>query len=156
MVRCCGPAEYQRLVERGKKDIAYATPLAGDAIRQVCSGRCVGTKLNVRDVGSRHAQRTQGITVERLDQFDAAEGEWGEALVEKRNAGPTETAAAKIDIAAWLRLLARKKGRIAQALANGEATGEVARMFGLSAGPISQLRRKLQETWAEFQGKAAA
>ena len=63
---------FVRLVERRKKDLAYATPLAGYAIRQVCAGRCVGSKLNVRDVSSWHAQRTKGIIVERLDRFDAA------------------------------------------------------------------------------------
>jgi hypothetical protein len=146
---------FVRLVERGKEDITYATPLAGYAIRQVCAGRCVGTKLNVRDVSSRHAQRTKGISVERLDQFDAAEGEWREALVEDRKAGPAETAAARIDVAAWFRSLARKKRRIAQMLARGEGTGKVAGMFGLTAGRVSQLRRELAESWEEFHGEPA-
>jgi hypothetical protein len=71
--------------------------------------------------GSRHAQIVKGITFERLDQFDAAEGEWREALVEDRKAGPAETAAARIDVAAWFRSLARKKRRIAQTLAKAKA-----------------------------------
>jgi hypothetical protein len=81
-------------------------------IRQVCSGRCVGAKLNIRDVSSRHAQVTKGIVLERLDKFDAEEGEWREALVEDRHAGPAQTAAARIDVAAWFLSLARKKRRI--------------------------------------------
>jgi hypothetical protein len=44
---------YTRLVERGLADIAYPTPLALFAIKQVRSGRRVGVTLNVRDVGSR-------------------------------------------------------------------------------------------------------
>ena len=144
-----------RLVERGRKDIAFASPLAGYAIRQVRSGRCVGTKLNVGDVSSRHAQRTKGITMERLDQFDCDEDEWREALIEDRRAGPAETAAARIDVAAWFRSLARKKRKIAQTLAKGEGTGKVARMFGLTAGRVSQLRRELAESWAECQGEVA-
>jgi hypothetical protein len=86
---------------------------------------------------------------------DASEGEWKEALIEDRKAGPAETAAARIDVAHWFRSLARKKRRIAQTLARGEGTGKVASMFGLTAGRISQLRGELAESWAEFQGELA-
>ena len=41
---------YARLVERGKGHLAYATPLATYAIRQVPSGRRVGSRLNGRDI----------------------------------------------------------------------------------------------------------
>jgi hypothetical protein len=144
---------YVRLVERGKQGIAYATPLAGYAIRQVRSGRRVGSRCKIRDVSSRHAQVANGIAVERLDQFDTDAGEWREALIEDRRAGPAETAAARIDVAAWFRSLARKKRRIAQTLAKGEATGTVGQMFGLTAGRVSQLRQELAESWKVFQGE---
>ena len=99
--------------------------------------------------------RIEPAHIERLDQFDAAEGEWREALVEDRKAGPAETAAARVEVAAWFRSLARKKRRIAQTLARGEGTGKVARMFGLTAGRVSQLRRELAESWEDFQGEIA-
>jgi len=54
---------FNRLVERGKEDIAYATPLAAFAVKQVRSGRRVGGRLNVRDITSRHAQLAKGIAV---------------------------------------------------------------------------------------------
>ena len=41
---------FVRLVDRGKADVAYATPLAKFAIWQVTAGRQVGTKPNLRDV----------------------------------------------------------------------------------------------------------
>jgi hypothetical protein len=140
-----------RLVERGKESIAYATPLARFAIRQVCAGRRVGTKLNQGDVMS---PANRCVVVESLVRFDQRDAEWKEALVEDRRAGPAEVAASRIDMAAWFRSLARKKRRIAQILAKGEATGKVARMFGLTAGRISQLRQELQKSWEEFQGGA--
>jgi len=146
---------FSRLVQLGKEDVAYATPLAQYAIKQVRCGRRVGSKLNIRDVSSRHAQFAKGIVMERLDNFDPEAGEWREALVEDRHAGPAQTAAARIDVAAWFRSLARKKRRIAQTLARGEGTGKVASMFGLTAGRVSQLRRELQESWEEFQGEFA-
>ena len=48
---------FSRLVRAGKADLAYATPLANYAIRQVIAGRRVGTKVNRRDVSSVVAQR---------------------------------------------------------------------------------------------------
>jgi hypothetical protein len=147
---------FRRLVERGKHDIVYATPLAQFAIRQVRSGRRVGAKLSVRDVTSHHVQRARGITVERLDVFDGEANEWREMLLEDRKAGPAETAAIRIDVSAWFKNLGQKKRRIARMLARGETTSTVARIFGLSAGRISQLRLELQRSWNTFQGELPA
>ena len=147
---------FNRLVERGKEDIAYATPLATFAVKQVRAGRRVGGRLNVRDITSRHAQLAKGIAVERLDQFDHDVDEWREVLVEDRQAGPAETAASRIDVTAWFRHLGRKKRRIAHLLARGETTSTVARTCGLSAGRVSQLRLELQRSWQAFQGELAA
>jgi hypothetical protein len=146
---------YARLVERGKEDVAYATPLAMYAIKQVRAGRRVGNKMNVRDVSSTYCKIFRGVTIERLDQLDE-DGEWAEVLVEDRQAGPAETAAARIDVGAWLRSLGRKKSRIAKTLAKGERTKNVARIFGLSEGRISQLRTELRDSWDGFQGELVA
>ena len=94
----------------------------------------------------------KGFVVERLDRFDDEKSEWKEVLIEDRRAGPAcKTAAARIDVATWLRSLGRKKRRIAQTLARGETTGKVARLFGISAGRVSQLRQEFQKSWNEFQ-----
>ena len=146
---------FHRLVQRGRAEVAHPTPLAVFAIKQVCCGRRIGGKLNVRDVCSRHAQLTKGILVERLDEFDLQDGGWRVALVEDRHAGPAETAAARIDVAAWLRSLGRQKRRIAKLLAKGETTKTVARIFNLSSARISQLRRELRHSWLTFQGEPA-
>ena len=147
---------YVRLIERGKEDVALPTPLAWYAIRQVRSGRRVGSKLNVHDITSRYAQIAKGIVVERLDQFDQQDGQWQEALVEDRHAGPADTAASRIDIARWLRMLPPRNRRIAKALAKGETTSGVAKQFNVTAGRVSQLRRELQASWQQFQGEPAA
>ncbi len=145
---------FARLVRRGKSDIAYATPLANYAIRQVLDGRQVGTKPNLNDVTSPYAHAASGILVERLDRFDNDKGEWREVLVEDRHAGPADIAAARIDVAAWLRSLSVRDRRIAKTLAMGESTGGAARRFGLSSPRISQLRRLLRANWERFQGDA--
>ena len=147
-------AAFVRLVERGLIDVVYPTPLAGYAIKQVRDGRRVGAKLNVLDVSSEYAQRLKQITVERLDRYDEEEGQWQEAVIEDRHAGPAETAAARIDIADWFDRLPKRKRRIAVTLATGETTKRTARKFGVSPGRISQTRRELQTAWQDFQGEA--
>jgi hypothetical protein len=144
---------YVRLVERGKADNAYATPLANYAIRQVYDGRQVGTKLNVRDVSSRYCQKAKGVAVQNLYRHDSVECTWKEIVVEDKRSGPAEIAACRIDFAAWLKTLCRRRRKIALKLAAGETTGVVAKKFRLSAARISRLRRELQEAWEAFQGK---
>jgi hypothetical protein len=147
---------YGRLVELGKSELAYASPLAAFAIRQVRQGRRVGSRLRIRDVSSAYAQRRHCFAVERLDQYDASNREWREVLVEDRTATPADIACFKIDFESWLRRLTVRRRRIAMVLASGEQTTTAARQFDLTAGRISQLRNELRASWAAFQGDAPA
>ena len=88
-----------------------------------------------------------------MDTFDEAQDAWRTALVEDRRAGPAEIAAARIDVAAWLRTLSRRDRQIAKTLATGESTCGVARQFNLSSGRVSQLRGELEASWRGFQGE---
>ena len=56
---------FHRLAERGKTEVAYATPLAWYAVRQVREGRRVGAKMNKHDVTSRYCQQTQQFPANR-------------------------------------------------------------------------------------------
>ena len=145
-------AAFFRLVELGKENVAYATPLAQYAIRRVRCGRCVGSQLATLDVCSRYAQITRRFQVDGLDRRDA-NGMWKEVLVEDHRAGPAETAAARIDIDDWFWSLPKRNRRIAQALASGDATSDVAEEYGLSWSRISQLRQELRRSWLDFQGE---
>lgn len=147
---------YVRLVELGKADIAYAAPLAMYAIRQHCDGRLLGSRLNVHDISSRYAQKMKGIQLERLDQYDFVEDKWKEIVIEDRHTGPFDVVRTKLDFAAWLRSLPIRLRRIAKMLANGERTRDVARIFSLSDGRISQLRAELLESWRRFIGDVDA
>ena len=146
---------YVRLHVLGKTDVAYATPLARYAVRQVCSGRQVACSLNMYDVLSPYAQRKLGFTVGRLQQPDLTEGTWKEILVEDPTCTPAELAASRIDFSAWFRRLPRRKRRIAATLAIGEATKDAAKKHKLTPGRISQLRRELADNWDEFHSDAA-
>lgn len=109
-----------RLAELGKTGVAYATPLASYAVKQVASSRQVAASLNVCDMLSVYAQRKLGFTVARLFQPDTTEGSWKELLVADRRKTPAERA-------------------------EGATTSEAAHAFKLTAGRISQLRRTAVE-----------
>ena len=145
---------FHNLWSQGKADVAFAGPLANYAIRQVRDGRSVGGKLNVREVLSRYSQRRKRYHVERLDRYDYEEDAWQEIVVEDRHAGPDHVVMVRLDFAAWLASLSRRNRRIAEALAAGERTGDVARRFGLCPARVSQLRSELAESWEEMQGEA--
>ena len=144
---------FCRLVERGKEDVAFATPLAQYSIRQVRSGRLLGGRERPRDVMSaRHQQR--GFEIDRLGHGDREESQWEEIVVEDHRAGPAEIAACRIDFASWLRLLPTRLRKIALTLAKGETTSEAAKKFGVTPARVSQLRLWLKESWEQFQGEA--
>jgi hypothetical protein len=144
---------YVGLVQRGKEALAYPSVLAMYGVKRVKIGRMAATPQNVKDVSSMFCQLKKGVNVERLDQYDRDDDAWKELVVEDKNAGPAEIAAARIDITAWLKSLPRRTRKIATTLAKGEPTGKTARMFGLSDGRISQFRNELRESWMEFQGE---
>jgi hypothetical protein len=144
---------YVRLIELGKTDVAYATPLANYAVRQVCSGRQVACPLNMYDVLSPYAQRKLGFTVSRLQQPDETEGTWKEILVEDPTCTPAELAASRIDFDAWLKKLPQRTRRIASTLATGTTTKETAKTLRLTPGRVSQLRRELAASWDEFHSE---
>lgn len=144
---------FVSLVRRGKQHLAFPSALADYAIKHVHAGRRVGARFSTRDVMSRAAQRRWSIRVESLSQFDGSAGGRKLVLLEDRTAGPAETAAARIDVGAWLRSLPGRNRRIAKLLATGETTNAAARRFRLSAARISQLRWELEQSWVQFQGE---
>jgi hypothetical protein len=79
---------YARLAEVDKADLAYPTVLANYAVAQYRDGRRVGNRLNVREVLSEYAQRRKHFSVESLDRFDEADGEWKEAVVQDTRTAP--------------------------------------------------------------------
>jgi hypothetical protein len=145
---------FMRLAELEKLHVALATPLAVYAIKRTLAGRRVGCRLNRDDVSSFYGQRSHRIRVLRLDRFDSVENAWRPILVEDRSAGPDEIAAARIDVSEWFRRLPRRNRKIAQRLALGDRTRDVAKRFGLTSGRISQLRREFENSWNQFQGEA--
>ncbi len=144
---------YARLVEQGRADAATWSSLARFAIRQVRDGRKVGSGLNIRDVCSHHCQIRKGVHVQNLSRWDEQEQEWTEMVIEDRHATPADVAAFRVDFRQFLKSLSRRNRKLALQLAKGHATSWVACQFKISAGRVSQLRRKLFEDWQRFHGE---
>jgi hypothetical protein len=113
-------------------------------------GRPAAGRMNGRDVTSRYAQIAHDI------QIDRSQSQWIDVLVLDKRASVPDQVAAKLDVGAWWATLARRTKRIAQDLALGCSTSQVAAKHGLSPGRISQLRRSLELSWAQFQGERVA
>jgi len=141
---------YVQLVTQGRAEDACASSLARYAVGQYWAGRRVGAKLNIRDVMSVHCRRNKGVRIESLHHWDGQELEWQEALIEDKRVTPADLAASRIDFPDWLESLEPRDRKIAETLAKGETTLGVAKRFGISAARISQLRRKLMESWRAF------
>jgi len=150
---CCA---YVRLVERGKPDLAYPMVLARYGVAQTKDGRKVGGHLNCRDVSSAYCQQRKRLSVARLDKYDKEEDTWQEIVLEDKHAGPAETAAMRLDFAAWLKSLPSGLRRIAKFLAMGETTTAAAWRFHVSASRISQIRKELRVAWHRFHGEEPA
>ena len=129
------------LVHRGNESVAYATPLAQYAIRQVRDGRRVGGHQNAQDIMSASASKLHGFQIERFDQSNRETGIWREQLVEDRRAGPAEVAAARLDVAAWHRTLSQRNQQIACALSMGETTADVAPRVCAESRPRQPIAR---------------
>jgi len=147
---------YARLIKTGKPDAVYPSALARFAIAQIRSGRRVGNRSRIRDVMSGYAQHQKAFCLARLDHFDRDENQWREIVLEDRRAGPAEIACCRIDFQAWLNMLPRRERELAVTLATGETTSATAKLFGVTAGRISQLRVWLKESWQGFQGEAVS
>ena len=143
---------FRRLVRRGRESVAHASVLAKYAIRQIKDGRRVGSKLNVREMLSKYAQKRKGFHVERIDHYEPQEQEWTQTVIEDRTAGPAEIARTRIDFSDWLDSLKRRDRKVAEFLAKGETTKTAAKRFRVSAGRVSQLRRELAQSWRAFCG----
>jgi hypothetical protein len=139
-----------RLAQQGRLRLAFPTILARYGISQYHDGRRVGNRFRISELLSPSAQRKKGFYVERLDSQERDTGEWCEAIVEDRRTPVPEQVAFRIDFPRWLAGLPRKKRKIAETLAMGNTTSDVARRFEMSPGRVSQLRGELYRSWQNF------
>jgi len=144
---------YVRLVRRGKDPASFVTALATFAARAVRSGRRLCGREPAREALSALSQARHGYVVASLPGASTLIGSvFDEALRDNRRTPVDEQAAFRLDFPAWLCSLGRRDRRLAEAMALGHRTGELARRFRVSPARVSQLRREFHDGWVWFCG----
>jgi hypothetical protein len=147
---------FQGLAERGKDGSRFAGSLAVFAARAVNVGRRVTGRESGKDALSPRAQRRHDFAVSKLPDFGTlTSNPLEEALVDDTRTPVPDQAAFRIDFPAWLATLAPRERALAEDLAMGHSTREMAEKYGVCDGRISQLRRELHADWERFHGQAA-
>jgi hypothetical protein len=157
---------FLRLVERGKDPLAFPVVLAHYAARHVKCGRRLCGQETGKDVMSRLAQRRHDFRVESLptsmtssfeERYSMVRGQHRQDALEERLCDNTQTPVPeqvcfRLDFPAWLLTQTDRTRRIIDAMAVGERTQDLAQLFGLTPGRISQIRRELHKDWCRYQG----
>ena len=145
---------YKRLHERGELERAFISALTRYAIAQFHDGRRVGSPQFAGDVYSAQAKRRGNYEMVHLGTPGKRVSEWMECLQDNRITPVPDQVAFRIDFPEWLNSQAPRDKQIAERLSLGFSTADVAAEFELSRGRVSQLRRKLSESWYEFISSA--
>jgi DNA-binding NarL/FixJ family response regulator len=149
---------FVRLARRGRDPREFAPRLAQIALLRVLAGRLAGSPDRSQDVLSRLARQQRGFTVQSFDAGERLEAgshqapqDWRDLVLEDGRSTPADIAILRLDFTAWLGRMNHRRRQIAETLAAGYRTDEVARQFQLSPGRISQLRREFEASWEAFQ-----
>jgi hypothetical protein len=153
---------WHGLLRRGKDPVAVGvTGIAENACRAVRNGRTVGrnraagpTAADIHHPKTRRATGLRVVSIERPGE--GSPGGWRDWLASESHYGPADEAAFRVDFAAWLGGLPARKRRMAELLAGGWKTGEVACRLAVTAGAVSQARSWLASSWERFQGGTGA
>jgi hypothetical protein len=145
---------FVRLAEQGKDATRFPSTLATFAARAVHSGRRLCGAEKAKDALSPVAQRRHGFAVGRLPDFSTLNGNpLFDALHDNTQSPVLDQVAFRFDFPAWLTSLGARDRSIAQDMAQGHRTGELAEAYGLSPARVSQLRREFHRDWQVFCGE---
>jgi hypothetical protein len=153
---------WHGLVARGKDPIQVGVAaIAANACRAVRNGRSVGSARSVgrgaMDIHHPRARLATGLRVVSLEDLGGGSpGRWQDWLVANDRYSPADEAAFRLDFAAWLAQLPSTRRGVAELLAQGLGTGEVARRLGVTSSAVSQSRDWLARSWGQFQSQADA
>jgi hypothetical protein len=144
-------AWYVRLTRQGKDATTFPTALASFASRHVKSGRRLCGTENTKDALSPTASQRRGFGVEQLpDNRTLGRSPWHEALIDNSQSPAPEQVVFRLDFPAWLLTLTDRDRRIAEQMALGHRTLDLAGNFSVSPARVSQLRRQFHQSWQHF------
>jgi hypothetical protein len=154
-------ASYQILAAKGKLAVAHPGTLATYAVNFVRNRRHVGGSQDAaRDVMSAVCQRRHRVEVVSFDHHrfpsslrNGTDG-WRQLVLADRKVPVPDLAAFRVDFGQWFQMRSRRDRSIISALIAGEQPSVVADRFGISRGRVSQLRRRYEQEWRDFQGEA--
>jgi hypothetical protein len=142
---------FVRLVRRGKDVLKFVSRLAVYAARAISSGRRVCGRERARDAMSASTQRNRGFAVGSLPEVGTPlSGPLADALLDNTVSPVLDQVAFRLDFPAWRRTRTERDRRIIDCMMTGESTARLARLFGVSAARISQLRREFHADWLWF------
>jgi hypothetical protein len=99
------------------------------------------------------AQQRHAFTVSKLPEFETlTDNPLMEALHDNTVSPVPDQVCFRLDFAHWLATLSERNRRIAEDMALGYQTYELAKKYGVCPGRISQLRREFQGDWTHFCG----
>jgi len=148
---------FVRLAEQGKDATRFPSVLATFAARAVYNGRRLAGMSKAKDVLSPVAQRRHGFAVGRLPDVSTLNGNpLFDALHDNTRSPVPDQVTFRFDFPAWLASLGTRNRSIAQDMAQGHRTGELAEKYGLSPARVSQLRRQFYLGWRSFCGDLPA
>jgi hypothetical protein len=140
-----------RLAERGKDVSAFPSALCTYLGRAVRSGRRLCGQEKARDVLSARAQQRRNFAVGTLADVSTMSGNpLDEALHDNTRTPVPEQVCFRCDFPCWLASLGPRHRALAEDMALGHATQDLARRYGVSASRVSQLRRAFHADWTRF------
>jgi hypothetical protein len=148
---------FVRLVRRGKDVDAFVSTIASYATRAVGSGRRVCGQEKAKDAMSSFAQRKHGFAIGTLlEAASLSDNPLAEALQDNTVSSVPEQVAFRLDFPAWRRTRSDRDRRIIDRMIVGERTATLARLFGVSAARVSQMRREFHDDWHAYCGEPIA
>jgi hypothetical protein len=79
-------------------------------------------------------------------------GPLADALLDNTVSPVLDQVAFRLDFPAWRRTRTERDRRLIDCMMTGESTAILARLFGVSAARISQMRREFHRDWHSFCG----
>ena len=142
---------HVRLCRQGRDSRQFPTALARFALRAALSGRRLVGQDSSRDALSPLAHRRHGISVQSLSTFnDPADEILADALTACTRCRVPDLAHVRVEFPRWLMRMSARNRRFVARAAEGNSTSDLARMFQISKGRISQMRRELANSWNAF------
>jgi len=139
---------YNSLIRRGKGADVFYTPLMKFAIKRYREGRRFATGSNTKDILADQTQILGKSDTCQLSQFDEEQDTWD--FMTDRKGRVVDAVQFKIDYEAWHTSLSPRDQSIVTDLSYGYSTNEVSRKYGVSAGRISQYRKRYYKDWNDF------